>query len=177
MDRMFPPLDNLKRILARQETPTHGQGWRFGTPRYAPDGKAFPHDGIDLGEEVCEPIRAPMDYTVVDMGTARMGGIYLRLLHDGETIRQSGYCHLSGYAPGLAVGDKGVKGKIVAYVGNTGLSSGAHLHFQLWDRAGKNIDPLPWLRDSMVEDPKDETKSHLEQIPVGGLVDKGGNHV
>jgi murein DD-endopeptidase MepM/ murein hydrolase activator NlpD len=171
MDCLFPVLDNQRRILERQEVPTHGQGWRFGTPRYDAQGKAFPHDGVDMGEQTSEPIRAPMDYEVSAQGIAKMGGVYLRLLHEGETIRQSGYCHLSGYAPGLSVGDKGVKGKIIGYVGNTGLSNGSHLHFQLWDRQGKNIDPLPWLHASMIEDPVGG-KQMIDTIPVGGIMER-----
>ena len=36
-------------------------------------------------------------------------------------------------------------GQVIAAMGNRGISTGSHLHFELWDRAGFKLDPLAWL--------------------------------
>jgi murein DD-endopeptidase MepM/ murein hydrolase activator NlpD len=166
MIHLFPPVDELKAILDRQQAPGHGTAWKWGRRIHPVTHEAGSyHDGLDLGAPEGDPIRAIADGVVGGMGEAAGGGIWLRILHDMSIypVAQSGHCHLSAYAPGLTVGSEVARGQVVGYVGNTGASTGAHLHFQLWVRSADghmaDIDPLPLLETCVLE----------QQIPVGGI--------
>ncbi|MEM7026024.1 MAG: M23 family metallopeptidase, partial [Pseudomonadota bacterium] len=51
-----------------------------------------------------------------------------------------GYAHMSGFASGLSNGRKVRQGDVIGYVGSTGRSTGAHLHFEVYED-GERIDP------------------------------------
>ena len=57
-------------------------------------------------------------------------GNWLKIHHSGEW--HTGYGHLSAYAPGLHVGEHVSQGQLVAYVGMTGLATGPHLHYEVF---------------------------------------------
>ena len=54
---------------------------------------------------------------------------------------ESGYAHLSRFARGIKAGQRVEQGQVIGFVGNTGLSTGAHLHFGL-KHDGTFVDPL-----------------------------------
>jgi murein DD-endopeptidase MepM/ murein hydrolase activator NlpD len=62
----------------------------------------------------------------------------VRIRHNGEF--STAYAHLSRYAAGLRKGSRVKQGQVIAYVGNTGRSTGAHLHFELI-RGNTQINP------------------------------------
>jgi murein DD-endopeptidase MepM/ murein hydrolase activator NlpD len=162
---LYPPVDGLKAILDRQTAPGHGVSWRFGRRVHPVTGETqSEHDGNDLGAADGDPIRVVADGSIAAIDEAPHGGKYFRVLHDGDVypIAMSGYCHMSAFAPGLSVGDLVKRGTVIGYVGSTGQSTGAHLHFQLWvknvDGKMTAIDPLPLLQVCVCETP----------IPFGG---------
>jgi murein DD-endopeptidase MepM/ murein hydrolase activator NlpD len=111
-----------------------GWGWRtqpvLGGPEF--------HHGIDYAAAQGTPVYAAMD-GVVEM-TAWHGnyGRLVELKHaDGLLTR---YGHLSAYAKYLKTGSQVHRGEVIGYVGHSGLSTGAHLYFELWE-AGQRIDP------------------------------------
>jgi murein DD-endopeptidase MepM/ murein hydrolase activator NlpD len=57
---------------------------------------------------------------------------------------QTWYCHLSSYR--VPAGTYVKAGQPIAYSGNSGNSTGPHLHFEVRPAGGAAIDPLPWLR-------------------------------
>ena len=161
---LYPPVGGLREIIKRQMATGHGASWRWGRRTHPVTGEAGSyHDGEDLGAPEGDPVHAIADGVVGGTGDAQGGGKWLRILHDRSIypIAQSGMCHLSAYAPGLVVGNPVKRGQVIAYVGNTGMSTGAHLHFQLWVRTQDghmaDIDPLPLLEVCVVE----------EQLPFG----------
>lgn len=103
------------------------------------------HAGIDYAANTGTPVRAIGDGTVIFAG--RRGG-YGNLLeiryHNGFISR---YGHLSGFAAGIRVGRKVVIAQTVAYVGQTGLATGPHLHFELLV-SGAQRDPRRALSHS-----------------------------
>lgn len=74
-------------------------------------------------------------------------GTYIKIQHtiDGQTV-VSTYAHLQYNSIPLVVGEKVRVGYIVGKVGNTGLSTGAHLHLTI-NLDGRNIDPMPYLSE------------------------------
>lgn len=110
---------------------------RYGT-RVHPVAKVKHfHNGVDIAAPLGTPITTPWDGTVADVYTHPKGGLSLLIDHpDGY---RTGYAHLS--ACNLKSGDIVKAGQIVAHVGNSGISTGAHLHFTL--RKNETLcDPL-----------------------------------
>ena len=96
------------------------------------------HPGIDFGAPVGTPVFAAGDGVVEEARFAGGYGNWLRLRH-GEGF-ETGYGHLSRYAPGVRPGTRVRQGQVVAFVGSTGLSTGPHLHYEVL-KAGRRIDP------------------------------------
>ena len=94
------------------------------------------HAGIDFKASYGTPIVAVTDGRV--MGAGRMGGCgnAVRLDHGGAL--QTRYCHMSQVA--VRTGQSVHRGQVIGYVGSTGLSTGAHLHYEMY-RGGHPVDP------------------------------------
>lgn len=112
---------------------------RFG-PRKHPILKTVRiHKGVDWAAPTGNPVFAAFDGTVSFAGDGKGYGNFVKIKHRGN--RGTGYAHLNGFASGIAKGKKVKAGDVIGYVGTTGLSTGPHLHFELY--AGKvAIDPL-----------------------------------
>ena len=108
----------------------------FGMRRHPILGYVRKHSGIDFAASWGSPIYAVTDGRVQYAGWHGGHGNYVRLDHGGGIA--SGYGHMSriAVAPGMAVG----RGQIIGYVGSTGLSTGAHLHYEVY-RGGQAVDP------------------------------------
>lgn len=99
-----------------------------------------PHYGVDYAAPSGTPVIAVADGVVTAKGYAGGGGNTVKIKHNnGKFI--SGYLHLRGYAKGINVGSRVKQGDLIGYVGSTGLSTGPHLDFRLW-QGGTPIDPL-----------------------------------
>jgi murein DD-endopeptidase MepM/ murein hydrolase activator NlpD len=88
------------------------------------------HKGIDVALPVGTPLKAVMDGTVSAAGSGsgeRSYGLYVVIQHSGG--KSTLYAHMSKI--NCKVGDKVVKGQIIGLSGNTGFSTGPHLHFEL----------------------------------------------
>jgi murein DD-endopeptidase MepM/ murein hydrolase activator NlpD len=130
---------NIKGFLLR--TPVDGAHMTsgFGMRRHPILGFNRMHQGIDFGAGTGTPVLAAGDGVVVE--ARRWGGYgnWLRIRHsDGW---ETGYAHLSRYAKGLRPGQRVRQGQLVAYVGTTGMSTGAHLHYEIW-RRGARVNPV-----------------------------------
>jgi murein DD-endopeptidase MepM/ murein hydrolase activator NlpD len=97
------------------------------------------HAGIDFGAPVGSQVRAAVDGVVESTGPARGYGDRVVLKHNGfETT----YNHLSEIR--VEVGARVRQGEIIALSGNSGLSTGPHLHFE-YRINGDPVDPLPHM--------------------------------
>ncbi len=106
-------------------------------------GDSF-HEGRDIAADEGSPVYAVLDGVVIDAGTAEMAGNYVRLLHpDG---RETLYCHCSQLLVEEGVSVR--KGDVIALVGQTGLATGPHLHFELHEN-GETLDPEIILADAV----------------------------
>lgn len=84
------------------------------------------HNGVDLAAKEGTPIFAPLPGVVDAIWYSETGGWSLRINHDNDL--QTGYAHLRE-KPYMRVGEFVKQGQKIAEVGNTGKSTGAHLHF------------------------------------------------
>lgn len=110
----------------------------FG-PRTPPvPGASSFHDGIDIAAPEGTPICASADGTVTVAGNKGSYGKYIEIKHPNGYI--TFYGHQSRFA--IGVGAKVRQGQVIGYVGNTGASTGAHLHFGMHDEKGAKIDPM-----------------------------------
>ena len=111
----------------------------FGTRRHPISGYSRMHAGIDFGAPIGTPIYAAGDGVVGRAGIMGGYGNVVDLEHgSGWSTR---YGHISRFAPGLSAGDRVHQGQIIAYVGNTGRSTGPHLHFEV-RKEGAPLNPM-----------------------------------
>lgn len=85
------------------------------------------HSGIDIGADEGEAICAAKSGRVIFSGTADGYGNYIKIDHGGGLETAYGHCSVLA----ANVGDEVEKGQTIAYVGNTGNSTGPHLHFEV----------------------------------------------
>lgn len=130
---------NIRGFLLR--TPVDGARLTsgFGKRRHPILGYARAHQGVDFGAGHGTPILAAGDGVVVK--ASRWGGYgnWLQIRHSGGW--DTGYAHVSRYAKGVRPGVRVRQGQVVAYVGSTGMSTGPHLHYEVWQR-GKRVNPV-----------------------------------
>ena len=108
----------------------------FGLRRHPILGYRRMHEGMDFKASYGTPIVAVSDGRVTSAGRAGGCGIAVRLEHGGGLSTR--YCHMSRMAvsPGMGVR----RGQVIGYVGSTGLSTGPHLHYEMY-RGGRVINP------------------------------------
>jgi murein DD-endopeptidase MepM/ murein hydrolase activator NlpD len=155
-----PPRRVLKRQLPRAPTVSTvhgtfpvqgpysfgGEDSRFGAGR--PDHR---HQGQDVAAANGTPLVTPVSGTVTWKANQPSGaGIYL-IVRGSADQRDYVFMHLKRGSVLVAVGAAVVAGQQIAQVGNTGSSSGPHLHFEIWiggwgTRSGTPVDPLPQLK-------------------------------
>jgi murein DD-endopeptidase MepM/ murein hydrolase activator NlpD len=112
-----------------------GWGWRT---QPVLGGNEF-HQGIDYAAPSGTPVRATMD-GVVDIYDWR--GNYGRLVEIKHTAGLSTrYGHLSAFAANVKIGSHVSRGQVIGYVGASGLSTGPHLYYEVWDH-GVRVNPL-----------------------------------
>lgn len=104
------------------------------------------HTGIDLANIPGTPIYAASGGTVVAVQEMVIDGHYYgygKYIVIGHNARFSSlYAHLMGFA--VNVGDEVKTGDVIGYMGNTGWSTGPHLHFEVWEY-GNRSNPLNYL--------------------------------
>jgi hypothetical protein len=101
------------------------------------------HNGVDLPAPEGAPVLATAPGTVIRIQNKGPGGLEMLVQHDGFV---GIYSHFGMVMPAFAEGKRTVAaGEKLGVVGNTGITSGAHLYFEM-DLAGKPIDPAPYLR-------------------------------
>ncbi|MEO0463962.1 MAG: M23 family metallopeptidase [Pseudomonadota bacterium] len=127
-------------VRALMRTPLNGARItsRFGPRRHPIKGYNRIHRGTDYGAPTGTPVFAAADGVVLRKAyQARGAGNYIVLRHDNGWDTK--YFHLNAYAPGIEAGQRVNQGDVIGEVGNTGGSTGPHLHFEVWIE-GKAVD-------------------------------------
>jgi len=109
---------------------------RYGMRRHPILGYRRMHSGLDFRARHGTPIYAATDGTVNYAGRNGGYGNYVRIRHAGNLA--TGYAHMSRIA--VRNGEQVRRGQVIGYVGSTGLSTGPHLHYEMY-RGGQKIDP------------------------------------
>jgi murein DD-endopeptidase MepM/ murein hydrolase activator NlpD len=86
------------------------------------------HNAVDISAPMDSPIVAPLNGIVSAKYFNNSGGNQI-IIDSGYA--KFGFAHLNRYAEGIKVGSIVSKGQLIGYVGNTGISTGTHLHFTL----------------------------------------------
>ncbi len=111
----------------------------FGMRFHPVLGYSRMHKGIDFAVPVGTPVMAAGSGVVQIAGHLGGYGNYLRINH--QNGYGTAYGHLSRLAPGIRAGSHVRQGQVVAYSGNTGLSTGPHLHYEILVN-GNQVNPL-----------------------------------
>lgn len=102
-------------------------GSYYGMRKHPYLGKMKMHEGIDIVAEKGTEIIAPADGTVIEMKEDKNYGKYVKIKHGEEFVTL--YAHLSGFK--VKTGDIVKTSDVIGYVGNTGLSTRPHLHYEI----------------------------------------------
>ena len=122
-------------VVSRFIWPTLGE---FSSPYGYRWGRL--HTGIDIANDLGTPIRAARAGRVVSAGWQSGYGYTVVIEHgnDYSTL----YAHLDNYA--VSIGQYVQTGQFIAHMGNTGISTGSHLHFEV-RVDGKPVNPMSYL--------------------------------
>lgn len=134
------------------------------------------HNGVDYGTPVGTPVWAVADGTVLKAQYDGAAGNHLCIKHVNGL--ETCYLHLSKFGEGVRAGARVSQKQVIAYSGNTGRSTGPHLHFAM-KRAGNFVNPLNQnfpradpLPTKLVPDFKEKIATWVEQFdatPVAAI--------
>ncbi len=112
-------------------TITSGYGMRWGKM----------HSGMDFAAPIGHPLNAVGSGTITNGYSANGRGIYVDLMLDDGTLISYGHMSSSLVSDGQRVG----AGDVIGLVGNTGRSTGPHVHLEVSLPGGTKVNPQPWL--------------------------------
>jgi murein DD-endopeptidase MepM/ murein hydrolase activator NlpD len=99
------------------------------------------HEGIDIRGAYGASVKAAMAGTVEEVGNSRVLGNFIILNHNGY---RSLYAHLSAFS--VRKGARISQGQEIGKIGNSGYSTGSHLHFAVYDKNGNSVNPIGLLK-------------------------------
>jgi len=110
---------------------------RYGYRRSPITGARGFHSGLDISANIGVPVKAPMAGRVISAAWSEIFGNYIVLSHHSNYRTLYGHLSVIRTKPGAYVR----LGEIIGEVGNTGQSTGSHLHFQVY-KNGVTVNPL-----------------------------------
>ena len=142
LTRNVTTADWIKANSAPNLWPVEGQVTGSFGERIDPfNGEGAFHSGVDIGSSYGHPIVAPADGVVTVTDT--MGGYGKTIMIDHGNGISTRYGHLSGFA--VTAGQKVQRGDLIGYVGESGRSTGPHLHYEV--RINDTpVNPYKYLR-------------------------------
>jgi murein DD-endopeptidase MepM/ murein hydrolase activator NlpD len=120
---------SAKKFLVRKPVPIGIMRSGFGERNHPLLHYMKTHTGVDWAAPFGTPIFAAGNGTIDEIGLKGGYGKYVRIRHANGY--QTAYGHMTAFARGLDVGSRVRQGQIIGFVGSTGLSTGAHVHFEI----------------------------------------------
>jgi len=111
----------------------------FGTRFHPILGYSRPHTGVDWSAPIGTPIFAAGNGTILNAGWDSGYGRRIEIQHANGYITT--YNHMSGFARGISAGTKVRQGQVIGYLGQSGLATGPHLHYEVLVN-GRFVDPM-----------------------------------
>jgi murein DD-endopeptidase MepM/ murein hydrolase activator NlpD len=120
---------SAKKFLVRKPVPTGIMRSGFGERNHPLLHYMKVHTGVDWAAPFGTPIFAAGNGAIEEIGVKGGYGKYVRLRHANGY--ETAYGHMTAFARGLNVGSRVRQGQVIGFVGSTGLSTGAHVHFEI----------------------------------------------
>ena len=111
----------------------------FGARNHPILGYTKMHTGVDWAAPMGTPIFASGTGTVEKAGWEGGYGKYIRIKHNNGY--ETAYGHMTAFARGMQPGTRVRQGQVIGFVGSTGLSTGAHVHYEILVN-GRFVDPM-----------------------------------
>ncbi len=157
----------VKKMFLKSPLPFMIVTSRFGFRRHPILGFSAKHNGVDLRARVGTKVRTTANGVVVARGYDRVRGRYIIIRHPNGY--RTHYYHLSGIKRKIRRGVRVVQGEIIGYSGNTGRSTGPHLHYGV-QKYGRYINPLTLKSPTLKPIPKKYKPKFFEY--VRGILNK-----
>ena len=140
-----------------------GYGWRLPSCALC----SANHQGVDFTPGEGTPVYAAMKGVIKDFGPKGSYGIYVLIEHDffngaeGARVWETVYAHLErdSIPSWVQIGAEVEAGQQIGTVGQTGITSGPHLHFELREN-GRKINPMPFMEEKI------ELRERAEELGV-----------
>ncbi|HET7681886.1 MAG TPA: M23 family metallopeptidase [Xanthobacteraceae bacterium] len=130
---------SAKKFLVRKPVGTGIMRSGFGFRRHPILGATKMHTGVDWSAPTGTPIYASGNGTVDKVGWESGYGKYIRIRHTNGY--ETAYGHMTAFARGIDPGVRVRQGQVIGFVGSTGLSTGAHVHYEIMVN-GRFVDPM-----------------------------------
>ena len=155
---------------ALMKTPINGAklSSTFGMRKHPILGYNKKHTGTDFAAPLNTPVMASGTGTIVRAKWCGGGGNCIKIKHN--STYSTVYAHLSKFANGIKSGTKVKQGKIIGYVGSTGLSTGPHLHYEVIVNGKKINSQKLNLPSGRILKGKDRKKFEIQRIKADVLL-------
>jgi murein DD-endopeptidase MepM/ murein hydrolase activator NlpD len=130
---------SAKKFLVRKPVNNAIMRSGFGGRRHPILGYVKMHTGVDWATAYGTPIFASGNGVIEKIGREGGYGNYIRLKHNNGY--ETAYGHMSAFAKGMEVGKQVRQGQVIGFVGSTGMSTGAHVHYEILIN-GRFVDPM-----------------------------------
>jgi len=130
---------SAKKFLVRKPVNNAIMRSGFGGRRHPILGYVKMHTGVDWASPYGTPIFASGNGVVEKVGWEGGYGKYVRIKHNNGY--ETAYGHMSAYAKGMEPGKRVRQGQVIGFVGSTGMSTGAHVHYEILVN-GRFVDPM-----------------------------------
>jgi murein DD-endopeptidase MepM/ murein hydrolase activator NlpD len=142
----------------------------FTMRRLHPIKKVYrPHPAIDYAAPTGTPVRAVGDGRVFYAAYDKAAGRMIKIRHN--SIYETYYLHLSGFAKGVKRGATVKQGDVIGYVGSTGLSTGPHLDYRM-KKHGSYVNPRT-IESPSCDPVPDDRMAEFRQVVEHGLTSLG----
>ena len=130
---------SAKKFLVRKPVSNAIMRSGFGARRHPILGYTKMHTGVDWATAYGTPIFASGNGTIEVAGWEGGYGKYIKIKHPNGY--ETAYGHMSAFAKGMEPGTRVRQGQVIGFVGSTGMSTGAHVHYEIMVN-GRFVDPM-----------------------------------